>query len=143
MILDIGCGEKPEGDINLDINRYVQIGPHSPMVKSKCNIIANALYLPFRDKSIEIIYSSHCIEHTISPCSFIKECERVAIQRIIIKCPSKWMVGNRGNHLHKYTISSSWLKSYGFNVNVSFIYYPGWSPFCILRSDEIQAIKEF
>ena len=142
MILDIGCGEKPEGDINLDISKHVQIGPTSGIVKSKCNIIADALHLPFRDKSIEIVYSSHCIEHVKNPCMFVKECERIAIQRIVIKCPSKWMVGNRGNKLHKYTITIPWLRAYGYSVQVSWIYYPGWSPFRILRADELQAIKE-
>ena len=141
MILDIGCGEKPIGDINLDISRFVQIGPKSGIVKSKCNIVADSLYLPFRDKSIDIVYSAHCIEHVISPCGFVKECERVAIRLIILLCPSKWMVGNRGNHLHKYTIDVRWLKANGFNVQIAWIPYPGWSPVRILRADEIHAVK--
>src|SRR5438093_12413073 len=71
MILDIGCGQKPEGDLNLDIGRMVEVTPHGGRIRSHCNIIADSLHLPFRDKSIEIVYSSHTIEHVNDPTRFI------------------------------------------------------------------------
>jgi len=53
VVIDIGCGEtKKEGAIGVDLR------------KTKCvDIVANARWLPFRDQSIDHVYSSHVIEH--------------------------------------------------------------------------------
>lgn len=52
MMLNIGCGEDPKGDIRLDIRKTRSV-----------NIIADARMLPFRDESFDYVYSSHLIEH--------------------------------------------------------------------------------
>ena len=51
--LDMGCGEnKRPGFISIDMRRT-----------SSVDVIANARFLPFRDKSFDYVYSSHLIEH--------------------------------------------------------------------------------
>jgi SAM-dependent methyltransferase len=52
MILDVGCGDNKHGDLGLDIRRTIST-----------DIIADALYLPFKDSAFTKIYSRHVIEH--------------------------------------------------------------------------------
>lgn len=48
MLLDVGCGSRPKGDVNLDIN-YVNVDNF---------VLADALKLPFRFNSFDFVFSS-------------------------------------------------------------------------------------
>lgn len=62
MILDVGCGCNPRGDVNINIDRSV------PKQKLMPNfILADAQYLPLRDKCFSLVYASHVIEHVQDP----------------------------------------------------------------------------
>jgi predicted SAM-dependent methyltransferase len=52
VLLDIGAGENPRGDINVDIRRLKGI-----------DIICQALRLPFKDASFDKVYLGDVIEH--------------------------------------------------------------------------------
>lgn len=68
VILDVGCGDKPTGDVNSDLFHYV-----------KCNnfILADAHHLPFKSNTFDKIHAKHCLEHFENPRNFFKEAKRV------------------------------------------------------------------
>jgi len=84
LVLDLGCGENPRGNINVDC--YI---PN----KIPCNfILANAEYLPFKDNSIDIIISNFSIEHIINPAIFIQNIYKIAKEKIeIVTDNSEWL----------------------------------------------------
>lgn len=83
-ILDVGCGEKSRGNINIDC--YI------PKVVPTNFILANAEYLPFRKSSIDIILSYYNIEHLINPADFIKNVYNIAKVKIeIVTDNSEWV----------------------------------------------------
>jgi predicted SAM-dependent methyltransferase len=68
MKLDIGAGDAPAGDINIDVRKLTGI-----------QVRASGLDLPFRDETFDNVHAAHVIEHLdkaeISPA--IKEWSRV------------------------------------------------------------------
>jgi len=68
VIVDIGCGRRPQGDINIDLVRT-----------RFCNLIASAEQLPIRNDSIEMIFCSHVLEHLDHPERALKEINRVLV----------------------------------------------------------------
>jgi len=84
MRLDVGCGEKPTGDVNVDI-RVMKPGP-------SFFIHAYAKNLPFRSAVFDHVYASHVLEHIgiMEIDEVIGEWNRVLKQNGIleIKCPN-------------------------------------------------------
>jgi len=74
MILDVGCGEHPRGQINIDVvpTRY-------------CNLVASAEYLPVKDLSITRLYLMNVLEHLKDPKKALLEANRVSIRDGIIE----------------------------------------------------------
>lgn len=69
--IDLGCGScKKEGTIGLDIHAQ-------PGVDYILNLQTEPL--PFPDKSVEYVYSSHCLEHIADPTNLFAEISRVCI----------------------------------------------------------------
>jgi SAM-dependent methyltransferase len=66
MILDIGCGENPRGDVNIDVAK-------TPF----CNMVAHAEQLPLRDFSADVILCSQVLEHLDQPNALLKEINRI------------------------------------------------------------------
>jgi len=95
MILDIGCGFRPRGDINLDIS-----------TNSKANLIADVHYLPFSDGVFEKVLAIHILEHSSKPLKIIKEMLRVGKQ-IVIKCPHRFSSVAKSNG-HKSSFNRKW-----------------------------------
>ncbi len=53
LAIDVGCGEtKVKGSIGVDIRRVHAV-----------DILADVRKLPFKDESVDIVYSNHTIEH--------------------------------------------------------------------------------
>jgi len=65
-ILDIGVGEKPRGNVNIDVVKT-----------SYCNVVADAQTLPFKNDSIDKILCSQTLEHLRQPVKALKEINRV------------------------------------------------------------------
>jgi ubiquinone/menaquinone biosynthesis C-methylase UbiE len=83
MILNVGCGGRPLdfdksfGDVRLDIERFPSV-----------TIIADAQNLPFKDKTFELVYASHLLEHLENPFKVIKEFKRVSKNMVVVKVPN-------------------------------------------------------
>ena len=70
MILDIGVGKKPLGDINVDV-------VPNPM----CDILGDIQYLPFRDTAISKVICKAVLEHVDDPRLAISEIKRILIEK--------------------------------------------------------------
>ena len=96
MILDIGVGEHPRGDINLDIKK-------SPY----CNLIGRAEHLPFREDVFDLIICSQVLEHLPSPLLAVKEINRVLKINGIAKLdyPRKIFTNNSLSRLIQFVLN--------------------------------------
>ena len=92
-MLDVGCGTKPKGDVNIDFFRrdlnpkagnQIQGEFRSPR-KIKNFIVSDAMHLPFKNESFEVVFSSHAIDHVQNPSAMLREMWRVAKRKVIIR----------------------------------------------------------
>ena len=90
-VLDVGCGDRPKGDVNLDLFYYG---------KWKNFIIAEAHHLPFKDKVFTKVYSKHCLEHLENPLKFFQEAKRVLKENGTLECiyPTDTMLTKKTIH---------------------------------------------
>ena len=124
MILDIGCGINPRGHINTDIQakenyEITQLGKIEMNPKTTPNfIICSGEFLPFRNRTFELVYSHHVIEHVNKPHLFLSECKRVSDFKIIIVCPHRYGKNAYGKNaiFHKHVFSSLSWKNTDFSV---------------------------
>ena len=94
MILDVGCGCNPQGDLNIDIlkqNGYnvrtgnQHQGDYMDISKIKNYIVADVHHLPIKTKSIDLVLSSHVIEQAENPILLLRELFRVAKHKVIVR----------------------------------------------------------
>lgn len=146
MKLDVGCGERPKGNVNIDLfpmatkHRSPDQTRLSPPLKTKDIpnfICADACHLPLRDKTFFKVYSAHTIEHVNKPVLMIKEMLRVSKNQVVIKCPHRFSHNSTTKILHKYTFNKTWfhktlqiLKQKWYRITVSkWRYFPHpWIP---------------
>ena len=131
-MLDVGCGHKARGDVNVDLhveptahrcadqrkNTDVRLNvgssksPKRPCVPNF--VRADACHLPFRDKSVQKAFSSHVIEHLPDPLSFLCELCRVATGEIEVHCPNGEFKTCRDElrPLHLWDFSFDWFREH-------------------------------
>jgi SAM-dependent methyltransferase len=135
-ILDVGCGHRPKGDINVDlhpgatahraadqrVNDDVALHVH----EIPNFLVADGANLPFRDGAFQKVYSWHLIEHLPDPGLFLAECCRVAAEQIEVRCPNgdpKRAYGlaayGETKPLHRHRLTREWFDSKLKNC-------PGW-----------------
>jgi ubiquinone/menaquinone biosynthesis C-methylase UbiE len=90
-VLDVGCGDRPKGDVNLDLFFYG---------KWKNFIIGEAHHLPFKNEAFNKVYSKHFLEHLENPLKFFKEAKRVLKNGGTIECiyPTDTMLTKKTIH---------------------------------------------
>ena len=90
-ILDVGCGDRPAGDVNLDRFYYG---------KWKNFVIAEAHQLPLKKNTFDKIYSKHCLEHLENLLKFFKEAKRVLKKGGVLECiyPTDTMLTKKTIH---------------------------------------------
>lgn len=137
-MLDVGCGQKPLGDVNCDL--YVRDAlNHRNLNGDSLNVheipnfvVCDGSYLPFASGSFDVVYSYGVIEHLEQPQKFFQELARVSCQKItvitshrlcevFIRNPSrKWL---KKHHVSK--MSMRWLKqcaaALGLTVTNSYV----------------------
>lgn len=136
MILDVGCGDKPKGSVNCDLNvdltfeggnqkQGIIINPKEirNFVRCDCH------FLPFRTKSFETVLCSHVIEHIASPCKLLLELLRVAQLKVVVKCPHRFSRGAK-YPFHIHFFNKSWfakaLKNFSYKVKVNYEPFPAF-----------------
>ena len=92
--LNICCGKTDGGGINADIVKHAEI--------DRFQLLDSIYKIPFEDKSLDYVISSHTIEHVEDPGAFHKELERVG-RHVTILVPPLWDVTAALNFLeHKF-----------------------------------------
>lgn len=125
MKLDVGCGNSPRGDVNIDlrgsarINRVYKDKIHLKTIKNF--IRADAEYLPFKNKIFCESISYHSIEHVVNPSRMIDEMKRVTRGTVKVVTPLSfsyeylsWLRGR----VHTYWFLPHWLKRLSFKTKI-------------------------
>lgn len=92
-ILDVGCGDKPKGDVNFDL--YTGMSPHFTdethqqiVTKKIPNFVQCAAdSLPFKGDSFLVVRAHHLLEHCKYPFNVLKEFHRVASNIVVVEVP--------------------------------------------------------
>ena len=131
QLLDVGCGHKPRGDVNVDL--FVEASAHRS-VDQRVNddvaldarsfagfVCADDCHLPFRDRSVAKVFSGHLIEHLAEPEAFLHELVRVSAGRIEVRCPNGEFKSCSGESkpLHLHDFSLAWFRE-------AFKAFPDW-----------------
>lgn len=107
QMLDVGCGYRPKGDVNIDkLKRpYEAEGPQH--LRCALNIQAIGEFLPFKDGTFNSVISNHVIEHSYNPKHFVEECLRVSNSKVLIRCPHRKSSVAKLIH-HKWYFDEKW-----------------------------------
>lgn len=77
-ILNLGCGDDERGDIRIDLEP----------TKNGLTILADAHYLPIKDKAISQTLCKSVLEHVEAPLKVLLEMKRITVDEIIIIVPN-------------------------------------------------------
>ena len=116
-VLDVGCGDKPKGDVNCDL--YTGMSPHfadethKQIVGKKIpNFVKCAAdFLPFRNNIFLIVRSHHLLEHCKHPFNVLREFHRVTSEKVLVEVPRLRQVTFGEPPSHLYTWSEYSLKN--------------------------------
>jgi ubiquinone/menaquinone biosynthesis C-methylase UbiE len=73
LTLDVGCGKRPDGDVDCDLT----------IQKGVPNFVrCNAEYLPSREGSFDVVLSYYAIEHCLDLLRLLRELYTVSLSRV-------------------------------------------------------------
>ena len=132
LTLDVGCGDNPQGNVNIDhrMEENIELDPYRVRyvnVKAIPNFIrCDALHLPFQDKAFDKTFCFHVIEPVPDPYKLVTELKRVTKQSLEIRCPHRFSKHAK-NPFHRHYFTRKWFErlffSYKLHAKTSF-----WSP---------------
>ena len=136
MILDVGCGIDPQGDVNCDLNvgQTFEGGDQKRGIIIKPKEIRNFVscdchFLPFPTNSFQKVVCNHVIEHIKDPHELLRELVRVARRKITVRCPHRFSRGAK-YPFHIHFFNRSWfakaLKNFSCNIKVSYEPFPSF-----------------
>lgn len=107
-VLEIGSGNRPRRRSNVLVDKFIadnteRSGEEGVVIDERPFVVADALALPFKDKSFDYVITSHILEHVDDPEKFVAELERVAM-RGYIETPSELSEKLFGWPFHKWTV---------------------------------------
>jgi len=90
LILDVGCGNRKAGDVNIDINR-----------QCRPDVVCDIHFLPFIDSAFNHVLCYHVLEHRgVKPRKALKELKRVSSGFVEIQVPHWLSSGARKDKTH-------------------------------------------
>lgn len=107
-VLDIGCGSRPHGSVNLDLG----LGANSHHkfdydVKAIPNFTRGALPdLPYRSRAFDCVFCSHTLEHIPEPLKALREIARVSSKYAILIVPNNPVFNEFGEHYFSWSKTS-------------------------------------
>lgn len=101
--LDVGCGNNPRGDVNVDCfpNRRDQCVIGWDTKKVRNFVLADCEYLPFQDAVFKKIFAIHVLEHLKNPPQALKEWKRVG-EIVVIRVPSAYDLDQTKTHIYTW-----------------------------------------
>jgi SAM-dependent methyltransferase len=151
MILDVGCGNSPKGDVNCDL--YRKNTPHLmgdtriQNTKIPNFVLCDATHLPFKDKVFEKAYASQVLEHILHPALLIEEMKRVATRMVTFDVPNLRRLTPEENPFHIYSWSdrtlANLLKRYFRDVTIVGAEYDSYIPQFLLKKRYIEHVLRF
>jgi len=124
-ILCVGCGNHPEGTVNIDIDisQQTRLSPDNvPLNPQKISnlIQASTCYLPFKNNSFIQVISTYCLEHIENPIQALKEFIRVCSHSITLLIPHRLDKRNnpKYNLNHKQAFNKKWFQYVCDKLNV-------------------------
>jgi SAM-dependent methyltransferase len=107
ITIDIGCGDKPYRDfITPFAQRYYGVD-HPGMLHKKTlvDVYSIAYSLPFKNRSIDTVFTTAVLEHLEEPSDAVKEFARVLKQDgyVIATVPLFWHVHEEPRDFYRYT----------------------------------------
>jgi ubiquinone/menaquinone biosynthesis C-methylase UbiE len=123
MILDVGCGHIPRGDVNIDL--FIKSTTHRGFLfehkldnrKIPNFICADMNFLPIRDNAFDVVISDNAIEHTKTAYKAFMEIIRVSNNIIDIKTPHKFVRAIiKGREWQKKHHFSHFTRTWFFNM---------------------------
>lgn len=110
MILDVGCGCRPRGHVNVDI--YKNDSPETWRGFKGKNIQnfvqASGAYLPFKNESFDIVCSYSSLEHCEKYGLMLLEMLRVSKNAVIINVPHRFNRRSKKCKYHKQLFNRKW-----------------------------------
>ena len=117
--LDVGCGMHHRGTVNIDISAY-----------GRPDIIADAQYLPFKDRTFDLIIAYDLIEHLDDDMKFICKASRVLkdkgelrlvtptslSERFFVFLRRDWLSSLGHKRIYDYRALERLLASQGFRI---------------------------
>lgn len=93
MRLDVGCGNAPTGDVNVDLPGSERHREGVKIIAKKIPnfVYASAYFLPFRDNCFDEVVSFHLLEHLETPILVLKENGARFKGRCVYCCSSLWI----------------------------------------------------
>ena len=119
LVLDVGCGAKPRGDVNLDLTVESTHRQGNRRIAGTINLVlGDACRLPFRDGSFRKVVSFQTLEHVPDPWAMLKELYRVAREEVLVEVPSRhslpppwrnrWMIRRSRTHVNNF--DAAWFR---------------------------------
>ncbi len=134
IVVDVGCGSNPRGDINIDC--YIP----DPLPSNF--ILANIEFLPIKVKSVDVLTSYYNLEHLVNPAQFIQVACTIAKKKVAIITDNsdwigdlifrfigkgrifhdehyyKWSTEYLDNLIHRTGINSYTVKAVNYSTNI-------------------------
>jgi SAM-dependent methyltransferase len=116
LSLDVGCGNRPKGNINVDIiikKKNIHIGPDvgNQIIEPKLIrnfVLADACHLPFPNGCFDRVLCSHLIEHVDHPYWLLRELIRVSSRVVEVYTPHRFLGWRKHNPGHKCHFTKTW-----------------------------------
>ena len=88
LILDVGCGASPVGDVNCDLMLIdSDLSWNHTSDRGNNFVKATVLFLPFKSNCFRVVHCSHLLEHLDDPDAGLVELRRVSMRYVVVVLP--------------------------------------------------------
>jgi len=102
IVLDVGCGHKPYRDLFPPATYF---GMDYGLVDSSPDFVGDALCLPVKNQSVDIVFAAQVIEHVPRPDVMVRECKRVLRPNgyFVLSGPFYWPLHEEPNDFFRFS----------------------------------------